>query len=216
MAITKATASSIAPAAKGDLVVGSATNDAAVLAVGANGTTLVADSAEATGMKWAAASSGGMTLLTTHTLSGSTSTISGISGSYKNLFLIVQGVSTSGADTNLRIDPNGSNAITSWVGLIGANASATTAAYESSWYLNYFDSESTDTNNAWAINIYNYASTTNYKPINLSGYSLNNTPAKMPMFTGGAIRTNSAITSLDFVTLSGSWTTGTVLLYGVS
>lgn len=53
MPITKATASSIAPAAKGDLVVGSATNDAAVLAVGANGTTLVADSAEATGLKWA-------------------------------------------------------------------------------------------------------------------------------------------------------------------
>jgi hypothetical protein len=35
MAISKATASSIAPAAKGDLVAGSATNDAAVLAVGA-------------------------------------------------------------------------------------------------------------------------------------------------------------------------------------
>jgi len=33
MPITKATASSIAPAAKGDLVVGSATNDASVLAV---------------------------------------------------------------------------------------------------------------------------------------------------------------------------------------
>ncbi len=56
MAITKATASSIAPAAKGDLVVGSATNDAAILAVGTNNHILTADSAEATGMKWAAAS----------------------------------------------------------------------------------------------------------------------------------------------------------------
>ncbi len=54
MPITKATASSVAPAAKGDLVVGSATNDAAILAVGTNGHTLVADSAEATGLKWAA------------------------------------------------------------------------------------------------------------------------------------------------------------------
>ena len=53
MAITKATASSIAPAAKGDLVAGSATNDAAVLGVGANNTVLTADSAEATGLKWA-------------------------------------------------------------------------------------------------------------------------------------------------------------------
>jgi len=58
MAITKATASSVAPAAKGDLVVGSGTNDAAVLAVGTNGYTLVADSNETTGLKWAAPAGG--------------------------------------------------------------------------------------------------------------------------------------------------------------
>ena len=58
MAITKATASSIAPAAKGDLVAGSATNDAAVLGVGANNTVLTADSSEATGLKWATPASG--------------------------------------------------------------------------------------------------------------------------------------------------------------
>jgi len=52
MAITKATASSIAPAAKGDLVVGSATNDAAVLSVGTNNYSLVADSSTSTGLKW--------------------------------------------------------------------------------------------------------------------------------------------------------------------
>ena len=54
MAITKATASSIAPAAKGSIVVGSATNDAGVLAVGTNAHILVADSTETLGMKWAA------------------------------------------------------------------------------------------------------------------------------------------------------------------
>ena len=57
MAITKATASSIAPAAKGSIVVGSATNDAGVLAVGTNTHVLVADSTETLGMKWAAPSS---------------------------------------------------------------------------------------------------------------------------------------------------------------
>jgi len=58
MAITKATASSIAPAAKGDLVVGSATNDASVLAVGTNNHVLTADSTTATGLKWAAPAGG--------------------------------------------------------------------------------------------------------------------------------------------------------------
>lgn len=63
MAITKATASSVAPAAKGDLVVGSATNDADILAVGSANQVLTVDSSTATGLKWAAASSGGMTLI---------------------------------------------------------------------------------------------------------------------------------------------------------
>jgi|Laugrefa1bdmlbdn_1035148.scaffolds.fasta_scaffold27827_2 hypothetical protein len=54
MAITKATASSIAPAAKGDLVVGSATNDAAVLSVGSANQVLTVDSSTGTGLKWAA------------------------------------------------------------------------------------------------------------------------------------------------------------------
>lgn len=58
MAITKATASAVAPAAKGDLVVGSATNDAAVLGVGTDGQILTADSNETTGLKWVTPASG--------------------------------------------------------------------------------------------------------------------------------------------------------------
>jgi len=71
MAITKATASSIAPAAKGDLVVGSATNDASVLAVGTNTHVLTADSSTTTGLKWAAPSSGAMTKINTTTVTAS-------------------------------------------------------------------------------------------------------------------------------------------------
>jgi hypothetical protein len=44
--------------AKGDLAGGTGANTAARLAVGANGTVLTADSAEVTGLKWAAAGSG--------------------------------------------------------------------------------------------------------------------------------------------------------------
>jgi len=45
--------------AKGDLVVGSANDTAARLAVGTDGFVLTADAAEATGLKWAASSGGG-------------------------------------------------------------------------------------------------------------------------------------------------------------
>jgi hypothetical protein len=48
--------------AKGDLVAGTAADTFARLGVGANGTVLTADSAEATGLKWAAAAGGGKIL----------------------------------------------------------------------------------------------------------------------------------------------------------
>ena len=96
MAITKATASSIAPAAKGDLVAGTATNDAGVLGVGANDTVLTADSAEATGLKWAAAASGGsMTSIASGSLSGTSVTISSIPSGYRNIFLVLENIQSN-------------------------------------------------------------------------------------------------------------------------
>jgi hypothetical protein len=115
MAITKATASSIAPAAKGNLVVGSATNDAAVLAVGANGTILTADSAEATGVKWAAAGGGGAnwSLLNaggTALTGAATITVSGISGKDKIMILFKNASSASAsAEICVRLNTDTAN-----------------------------------------------------------------------------------------------------------
>ena len=56
---------------KGDLISATAASTVARLGVGANNTVLTADSAEATGLKWATpAAGGGMTLLASGTLSG--------------------------------------------------------------------------------------------------------------------------------------------------
>jgi hypothetical protein len=54
MPITKASSSAVAPGAKGELVVGSATNDSAILSVGSTNQTILADSTQTTGIKWAA------------------------------------------------------------------------------------------------------------------------------------------------------------------
>jgi hypothetical protein len=104
MPITKATASSIAPAAKGDLVVGSATNDAAVLAVGSNDQVLTADSSTATGLKWAAVATpaSGLTFISRTTFSNVASIAidSAFSSSYEAYKIIIENctASTSGDD----------------------------------------------------------------------------------------------------------------------
>ena len=59
------------PAAKGQLVSGDTNGDPTRLSVGADGTVLTADSAEATGLKWATPSSGGITDVALQVFTGS-------------------------------------------------------------------------------------------------------------------------------------------------
>jgi hypothetical protein len=108
MPITKATASSIAPAAKGDLVVGSNTNDASVLAVASTaGYLLTVDSGETTGLKWAAPAGGtkSFTLLNTGgtALTGNNNiTISSITGQ-DALWIIVVDASSANASSTIGV-----------------------------------------------------------------------------------------------------------------
>lgn len=105
MAITKASSNAVAPAAKGDLVVGNATNDSSVLAVGSTDQVLTVDSSTATGLKWAtAAAGGGMTLISTTILSGSSTTISSIPSTYKHLYIYVRKTWTNAANAKISVD----------------------------------------------------------------------------------------------------------------
>lgn len=59
------------------------------LGVGANNTVLTADSSTATGLKWAAVDASSMTSLASGSLSGSNLDLQSISGSYRNLYLVL-------------------------------------------------------------------------------------------------------------------------------
>ena len=207
--------------AKGDIIAATAADTVSRLAVGANDTILTADSSTATGLKWAApAASGGMTLLSTTTLSGASTTISSINQGYKNLEIVIYGVTNATADGYFKIDPNGSNNITSSWGK-SARASVTVGSAASPMYLlqadNFEFMTRTNSDNVFNVTIPNYTNATNSKSFIAYGYFYNpSAPNSWAGISTGVILTNSAITSLVFTNTGGNFSTGTVLIYGVS
>jgi hypothetical protein len=208
MPITKASSNAVAAAAKGDLVVGNATNDSGVLAVGSTDQVLTVDSSTATGLKWAtAAAGGGMTLISTTTLSGSSTSLSSIPQTYKHLFFVYDNVGSNSGSCNLKINSS-SNYYNYSTSLITGGAFTDGTA----------GSGTTDglTLLQGGTNFYGTTWITNYtvsmkKAVNTLGVR---TDAKQILSTG-FWNDNAAITSLQFLSTGGS-VSGTVYMYGVN
>ena len=142
---------------KGDLFGFSTLN--ARVPIGTNNQVLVADSTEALGLKWATpASGGGMTLLSTTTLSSTSTTIS-IAGGYRDIQLrIKDGQMTSGSQWGIRLN---SDTGTKY-GQVGAQRQNTTVytqgSTDSSWRSN--GTAAANTNFQLVIEINDYLNTT--------------------------------------------------------
>jgi hypothetical protein len=167
----------------------------------------------------ATAASGGMTLLSTTTLSGSSTSITGISASYKNLLILINDAYASASSitvntrfnadsgnnyssggyfledsTNYPFNDNPTNQIT-----VMQTTSSTTALNKSSV----------------AINVYNYTSTGN-KFVNATSTTKLAAGSRQTILSAGHYGGASAISSIQFTLASGTWSGGTVLIYGVS
>ena len=151
-----------------------------------------------------------MTLISTTTLTGATTTVGSIPGTYNSLFGLVYGVTNATADGFMKIQGNAADNATSTAveNAIGGDATR--------WFLNPTNALlRTDANNVFSFNIDNYASATNYKSFNWSGVFVGAGSTNRAIVGGGGFRTNTAITSLVFNNSGGNLSTGTVLLYGV-
>jgi len=158
---------------------------------------------------WSTVSSGGMTLLSTTTLSGTSTTISGISGDYTDLVAIIYGFDVNTA-TGMRINPNSNSGYArSILGEPGATPQVNT---------NIISGASIQTGSAdekaMYLEIKNYARTDARKPFLFWG---NVGSGDFESFQSGLWNRLAAITSLVITTNNGTstYSSGTVLLYGV-
>jgi hypothetical protein len=162
---------------------------------------------------------GGMTLISTTTLTGSTVTLSSISQDYVQLYLAYDSVETT-ALNQFRMRFNGdtaTNYLYTWIG--GETGYPFTFAGVLSSYIYVFTSTDTSTaveKRAGDILINNYTSTGqkfgNYQGADRRGSSPQQYEFNVGSFNYGG---SSAITSIELYMGAGTFTTGTVKLYGV-
>lgn len=192
--------------AKGSIAAATAASTPANVAVGANGTVLTADSTAAAGVAWTTPSSGGMTLLSTTTLSGTTTTVSSISGAYTNLYIFAPSITFS-ASAALRYKFNGSSyyyceMATYSDQVLRASSPQTTVAPQSGL---------TATNWGLAIEVPSYTSTLN-KSSNANVLNGNGAASFIEVFDTNA----AAVTSFSITSAAGTATlSGTLYIYGV-
>ena len=202
---------------KGDLFTFSTVD--ARLGVGTNGHVLTADSTQSVGIKWAApAGGGGMTLLSTTTISGDT-TVSSIDQTYTNLFVTVTGLTNATGNNYQLCVINGSagNVLGAYY---GTNNSSVTLDYAPSQiYMSGMAAASyslyTSNANSFTLLFNNYASSTTYKNWSFTAGYLNSSSVRATLSGAGEYSSNTAISSLLFKGSTYALNGGTIKIYGV-
>lgn len=220
MSISKASSSAVAPGAKGDLVVGTTTNDSGILAVGANNTVLTADSSTATGLKWAAAGGGTLDIeqivASTNLPAASSLTISNLSG-YDQLHLRIDNLSfNSNSQMGIRVNANsGSNYIWNGIEQSGGNTYQIDEFAGSAQFLFGYAAliGSSQTNNQVFISFYN-CKASGMTTIDLTGAYFNASGTLFIQQSKGIYIVSEAVSSIRLDGQGANFDNGTYQLWG--
>lgn len=197
--------------AKGDLIVATADDTVTRLGVGTNGFVLTADSTQASGVKWAAASSGAdtWTLISSVTASSTAVNFNSITG-YRRLRLVGVNITGTSNTYTLRLN-NTSTALYGYSYLSGATGSAVnqTAAYNAT----SFGMLTAASSNATFDFFFDLANQS--VPQTMTGWAVSVGGNSANTTYNGVWGSASAITSVNFLS-SATMTGGTLYLYGVA
>lgn len=208
--------------AKGDLVVGTGADAYARLAVASTaGYLLSVDSAEATGLKWAApAGGGGMTLLSTTTLSGTSTSISITPTGYKDLQIYLKDFRWA-SDANFSFTLNSDTTTYNYIGAIAYYRSVTgnagvVGSGDAQVGMSYYDWAGGNNNNVGVIKIYDVNNTDTGKAgtVSVNGAATGGANYNMSHNQSFAWLNTAAISSIQ-IKSNVSFSGGSVEIYGV-
>ena len=185
------------------------------LPLGTAGQVLTVNSG-ATAPEWTTPASGGMTLLSTTTLTGASVTLSSIPGTYKNLQLIIRQYrpATDAVELMIRINSDSNANRHSVATAYGTGSNAT---FNSTFSQIAPAADNGTSNGLVIVDFYDYADTSTWKIFDSLAITNNETTTTNMNRSRyhGQYNQTAAITSLDILPFSGNFTSGTALLYGV-
>jgi hypothetical protein len=195
----------------GDTIYASGASTPARLGIGTSGQVLTVSGGVPA---WTTVSSGGMTLISTTTLSGASVLLDSIPSTYNHLQLVVQNYKPATDGQNLFLRFNGDSTANRYN---DTNGSAETSDFDDTKVvITPLNDNSVATGLAW-VNIPNYANTTTWKFLNSLALMVNETTTANYRWANfyGFYNQTAAISSITLAPTSGNFTSGTVLLYGV-
>ena len=202
----------------GDTIYSSSGSTPARLGIGTAGQVLQVNSG-ATAPEWATpASGGGMTLISTTTLTGASVALTSIPQTYNDLHVVIQNFkpASDGAYCNMRLNNDSTSNRYRTLTLVSANMETSLDFNNTSFHVSSANDNSVATGLSHT-RLYNYTNSTTWKMADTMVISTDNTTTtNFQCFQRlGVYNQTAAITEINMLPNSGNFTSGTVLLYGV-